>query len=158
MKPDDWSNIAYLLGGIYLLLNFSLVPGIAMILLALGSYVAHVRGGKWWVADWVGMYLTFSAVAIHNLELSWLWLITVAGIAYKWGTENYFLFAGFVFAGILSAYLAGVAIWLPLVLFGVGLACQRYAEAAGNHNSTRYQIFHSIWHFITAVAIVLLIA
>lgn len=158
MKPDDWSNIAYLLGGFYLLLNFSPVPGIALILLALGSYLAHVHGGKWWTADWVGMYLTFSAVAIHNFGLSWLWLIPVAGVAYKWGTENYFLFAGFVFAGILSAFLAGVAIWLPLILFAVGFACQRYAEAAEDHNSLRYQIFHSLWHPITMVAIVLLVS
>lgn len=157
MKPDDWSNISYVIGGLYLLMNFSPVPGAALILLGIGSFLGHVRGGKWWVADWVGMYLTFTAIIIHNLELSWLWLIPVALLSYKWGTDNYILFAMFFIVSVISAYFAKLAIILPVMLFCVALVCQRYAEASSNHNSKRYQIFHSIWHVITLIAILLLI-
>lgn len=158
MKPDDWSNIAYVIGGLYLLMNFSPVPGVALMLLAIGSFIAHLKGGKWWVADWVGMYLTFGAIITHNLELSWLWLVPVAGIAYKWGTDNYPLFAALWTASVVASYLAGVAITIPLILFGVGLICQRAAEASDDHESETYQILHSIWHVLTMVAIILLVA
>jgi hypothetical protein len=158
IQPDDWSNFAYLLGGFYLLMEFAPVPGIALILLAIGSYLAHVHGGKWWIADWAAMYLTFSAVTIHNLELSWLWLIPVAGVAYKWGTENYVLFATFFLASVISAHVAGLAIIPSLLLFGAGFACQRYAEAAQDHNSKRYQLLHPTWHILTMIAIVLLVS
>jgi hypothetical protein len=156
VKPDDLSNISYLIGGLYLLVNFTPVPGIAMILLAIGSYLAHVHGGKWWAWDWAMMYGCFSAIALHNLGLSPLLFIPFAYLGYKYGVDEYLAFAILFVVSVVSAYLAGVAIWLPLGLFAVAFAFQRYAEASGDHNSSRYQLFHSLWHVVTMPAIVLL--
>ncbi len=150
MKPDDYSNISYLLGGLYLLMNFSPVPGIAMILLAIGSFLGHVHGGKWWAADWVGMYLVFGALITHNLELSWLWLIPVALAGYRWGVPNYYLIGAFWVAATASALLVGLNIMLPTALFAVALIIRQIGEIK------HYQLLHSLWHVVTMPAIVLL--
>lgn len=156
VRPDDWSNVAYVIGAACLYQTPALA--LAMIFLGFTSFMAHWKGGNWWAWDWSGMWLVFSAVTLHNFGLSPLLSIPIGYLGYKYGVDEYMTFGGLFVVTVVSAFLAGVAILLPLGLFAVAFAFQRYAEAAGNHNSTRYQIFHSIWHLITAVAIVLLIA
>jgi hypothetical protein len=154
VRPDDWSNIVYVIGGIFLYQN----PALALSMLFLGftSFMGHWKGGNWWTWDWAGMFNVFSAITLHNFGLSPLLSIPITYLGYKYGVEEYMAFTGLFVVSIISAYLADVAIWLPLGLFAIAFACQRYAEAARDHNDVRFQIFHSLWHLITMPAIVLL--
>jgi hypothetical protein len=147
-----WSNIAYVIAGLLLWET----PFIAMSMIALGitSALAHAKGGWYWKLDWASMWLVFSAIALHPFGLSYLAVI-FALIGYKYGVDNYIAFS-FVWAlSVLSAHLSGVDVLLPVVIFAITLIRQRYAER--NFNTTTYEIYHSIWHVLTAIAIYLLV-
>jgi hypothetical protein len=147
-----WSNIAYVIAGLLLWET----PFISMSMIALGitSALAHAKGGWYWKLDWSAMFGTFGAIALHPFGLSYLAVI-FALIGYKYGVDNYIAFS-FVWAlSVLSAHLSGVDVLLPVVIFAITLIRQRYAER--NFNTTTYEIYHSIWHVLTAIAIYLLV-
>jgi hypothetical protein len=147
-----WSNIAYVIAGLLLWET----PFIAMSMIALGitSALAHAKGGWYWKLDWSAMFGTFGAIALHPFGLSYLAVI-FALIGYKYGVDNYIAFS-FVWAlSVLFAHLSGVDVLLPVVIFAITLIRQRYAER--NFNTTTYEIYHSIWHVLTAIAIYLLV-
>jgi len=154
VRPDDWSNIAYVIGAGFLYQTPALT--LAMLFLGFTSFMAHWKGGTWWAWDWAGMFGVFSAIALHNFGLSPFFAIPIAYLGYKYAVEEYMVFAGVFVVSVVSAVLAGVAIWLSLALFVGAFGFQRYAEAAGDHNGVRYQIFHSLWHTVTTLAIVLM--
>ena len=152
MKPAAWSNSAYLIAGLALYQ----VPAIAIFTALLGvfSFMAHHRGVKWWAADWAGMYLVFSAIALHHCGISpWLAIIP-AGIGFRYGVGNYIAFGIVWVLAMASAQYAGISIIIPAIIFAAALACQ---INAGRHGSARYNILHSAWHILAAIAIYLIV-
>lgn len=135
----------------------AMVPGVGLIFLGIGSFLGHQYGGKWWAMDWVGMYVAFAAIICHNLELSWLWLVPIAGFAYKWGADKYIATALLWLGAVASAYYAGLPVLAPIIGFAIAFGCQRLAETS-SHESLRYQAFHSLWHLVTATAMVFVVA
>jgi hypothetical protein len=147
-----WSNIAYVIAGLLLWET----PFISMSMIALGitSALAHAKGGWYWKLDWASMWLVFSAIALHPFGLSYLAVI-FALIGYKYGVDNYIAFS-FVWAlSVLSAHLSGVPVLFPVTIFAVALVSQLYAES--EYGTKTYEIYHSIWHVLTAIAIYLLV-
>jgi hypothetical protein len=147
-----WSNIAYVIAGLLLWET----PFISMSMIALGitSALAHAKGGWYWKLDWSAMFGTFGAIALHPFGLSYLAVI-FALIGYKYGVDNYIAFS-FVWAlSVLSAHLSGVPVLFPITIFAVALVSQLYAES--EYGTTTYEIYHSIWHVLTAIAIYLLV-
>lgn len=147
-----WSNIVYVIAGI--LLWETPFIALSMIVLGITSALAHLKGGWYWKLDWASMWLVFSAIALHPVGLSPLAVI-FALIGYKYGLDNYIAFS-FVWAwAVLSAHLSGVPVLLPIGIFSVALGFQLYAEA--NWGTKTYEICHSVWHILTAIAIYLLV-
>jgi hypothetical protein len=142
-----WSNLAYLIAGLFM---GSTVMMIGMFALAFTSFMGHWKGGKWWIADWVGMYLAFTSVIFVHLGIPLLWLLFAPVIA--WATYKYhktsFVRIGIVGAlAVLSAYLAGINVLPAIITFGVAFGIRQLTP---NMDDKYYDICHSIWHILTA--------
>ena len=148
-----WSNIAYVIAG--LLLWDNPVICISMIALGASSAMAHWKGGFWWRMDWATMYLSFGAICLHNFGIPPLLSVNLGALGGTFGYDNYYLFGTLFAVTILSAYLIGISVIIPLALFALALAFQRYAES---HMGTKtYEIYHSLWHVLTATSMYLLV-
>lgn len=148
-----FSNIAYLIAGIY---TGEPVLMLSMTSLAIGSFMGHWRGGLWWRADWIGMYLVFASLILHNVGLPEAFYIiygaiVALGLYYK--KDDYVLIGILWALSVLSAYFANVEVVAPILLFAVALAIRQISLKIG---TTTYDIVHSTWHVLTAIGFVLL--
>jgi len=151
VKPDDYSNIAYLLAGIWLLFTGAILPAIGLFTIAFGSFMAHQYGGKWWKTDWYAMNVAFGSIIAFNTGWWWVMIPSVLLILKdKWYVENYVLLGIYWVASVASAYYAGVNIIPAIILFALALGIRQWGHE--NH----YQHTHSLWHALTAIGFVLL--
>lgn len=154
MKPDDWSNLAYILAGLTLAIQQAYVPAFGLIFLGIASYIGHIEGGDWWLVDWAGMYLAMSAILLYNIGHPLYFWAVMAPIVL--GTLV-FRFDSFVFTGALwcavvgSAYMAGLPIIIPIILFAIAFAFRQLGQVRN------YQFNHSVWHLMTATGFYMLV-
>jgi hypothetical protein len=144
MKPDTWSNIAYVILGVMWLIEGHITLSIYAIILGLTSgYSHHTRD---WLPDWAGMYLLFSGLILNLLGLPMILALIPAILTYvvpKHLLDN-FAVIGTMFAFILLL----TPNWIIVSsIFAVAFAFRQYGE----YNRKYHQAFHSIWHLITAI-------
>jgi hypothetical protein len=154
MKPDDWSNIAYIIAGFALAVQGAYVPAFGLIFLGITSYVAHVKGGDWWFYDWAGMYLAMVGIFLYNIgHPLYFWLvglpIVLATLRYRF--DSYTLTGAMWCAVVASAYLTGISVTIPVIIFAIALALRQLGEVRN------YQFNHSAWHVLTAIGFYLLV-
>lgn len=157
-QPHVWSNTAYAIAGIAsLILLKSAVLFAGFMILAFTSWMGHWKGGKWWIGDWMGMYVAFSAIILFNLGVSLAWWF-IAPLVALWAWfyhKETFLRIGITggFA-VITAYFSFVNIIPSIILFAVAFAIR---QSAPNMNDKYYNLCHSLWHLLTAVAMFLLV-
>jgi hypothetical protein len=153
MKPDDTSNIAYIIAGFALAVGGVYVPAFGLIFLGVTSYVAHVRGGDWWYSDWAGMYLAMTAIILYNIGhpfYFWLVALPIVYLTLRYAFVSYVLVGAMWCAVVASAYAIGIAVVVPIIIFALALAIRQWGH------DDHYQITHSIWHILTATGFYLL--
>jgi len=153
MKPDDWSNIAYIIAGVALAVGGAYVPAVGLCFLGITSYIAHVRGGDWWYYDWAGMYVAMVAIILYNIgHPVYFWLVAlpiiVATIRYRF--DSLALTGALWCAAVASAYIIGIAVVVPVIIFAIALAIRQIGQVRN------YQFNHSMWHLLTAIGFYLL--
>ena len=155
MKPDDWSNSAYIIAGFALAVQGAYVPAFGLIFLGVASYIAHVEGGEWWYSDWAGMYLAMTSITLHNVgHPLYFWAVIapiLIGMLY-YRFDSYALTGALWCAVVASAYLAGLSVAIPVVLFALALGLRQLGEVR------HYQFNHSAWHVLTAIGFYLLVS
>ena len=153
MKPDDTSNIAYIIAGFALAVSQAYVPAFGLIFLGITSYIAHVKGGDWWYSDWAGMYLAMTAIFLHNIGhplYFWAVALPIVYLTLRYAFVSYALVGVMWCAVVASAYLAGLSVAIPVVLFALALGLRQLGEVR------HYQFNHSAWHLLTAYGFYLL--
>lgn len=142
------SNIAYAIGGLIALIHGAYLPGLGLMFLAYGSYMGH-RFGRWDL-DWAGMFVAFFAIIAHNLALP-VYLALPLALAGLFLRKEYWIPLGitYVMAQAVSNYF-----FETLLLFAIA-GIIRVTVGADGHRY--YDVGHSIWHYITATAMTLMI-
>ncbi len=142
MKPDALSNIAYVILGVVWVQTGFVTLGIYAILLGLTSaYSHHTRD---WVPDWAMMYVMFGGMILHltgnPVELA---LIAIPLTYYL----RPYLLDNFALIGLLAiiSFVLSANTWLVLVIFTIGFILRQIGD------KTHFQIYHSIWHLLTAI-------
>jgi hypothetical protein len=153
MKPDDWSNIAYVIAGFALAVGGAYVPAFGLMFLGITSYIAHVKGGDWWYYDWAGMYIAMVAIILYNIgHPFYFWLVAlpiiVATVRYRF--DSLTLTGALWCAVVASAYIIGIAVVVPVIIFALAIAIRQWGH------DDHYQITHSIWHILAATGFYLL--
>lgn len=151
IKPESWSNAAYAIAGVYLLTVGALWLGVASILLGVGSFIGHHY--RRWDVDWAAMGLFYGTALWYNTGEP---LAVVFGIAI--GIMQYILYnmryddLNYGITGVLwfGAWLQNLD-WFTLIVYAVALTCHRIAER------DNYQLYHSVWHVLTALGGVYLV-
>jgi hypothetical protein len=153
MKPDDLSNIAYIIAGVALAVGGAYVPAFGLIFLGVTSYVAHVKGGKWWYADWAGMYVAMVAIILYNIGhpfYFWLVGLPIVYLTLRYAFVSYVLVGAMWCAVVASAYIIGIPVVVPIIIFAIALALRQIGQVRN------YQFNHSMWHLLTAIGFFLL--
>jgi hypothetical protein len=142
MKPETWSNIAYIILGVVWILTGFILLGIYAILLGLASaYSHHTRD---WTPDWAMMYVMFGGIIFqlvgNPVELA---LIAIPLTYYL----RPHLLDNFALIGLLAiiSFVLSANTWLVLGIFTIGFIVRQFGEIG------RFQLLHSIWHLITAI-------
>jgi len=153
MKPDDLSNIAYIIAGFALAVGGAYVPAFGLMFLGITSYIAHVKGGQWWYYDWAGMYIAMVAIILYNIgHPFYFWAviapIIVATVRYRF--DSLTLTGALWCAVVASAYIIGIAVVVPVIIFALAIAIRQWGH------DDHYQITHSIWHILAATGFYLL--
>jgi hypothetical protein len=144
VKPDVWSNIAYVILGVVWFGNGLYLLGIYAILLGLASAYSHQT--KDWTPDWAMMYVMFGGIIFqlvgNPVELA---LIAIPLTYYL----RPHLLDNFALIGLLAliAFVLSANTWLVLAIFSIGFIIRQFGEIG------RFQLLHSIWHLITAIGI-----
>lgn len=150
-----WSNAVFPVAGIA---TGSPELFFAFLLLGIGSFVAHWKGGDWWEADWAGMYIAFTAIILHNFGIEYLIFLLapfILWLTYTKLEESTYLYLGTLWiVSMFSAYVAGTAFVPALVAFALAYYLrQRQPEM----DQPGYNLFHSLWHVFAAVGMYLLV-
>jgi hypothetical protein len=142
MKPDAWSNIAYIILGVVWFGNGLYLLGIYAILLGLASaYSHHTRD---WMPDWAMMYVMFTGLILYltgnPVELA------IVSIPLTYYLREYLL-DNFALIGLLAliSFVLSENTWLVLGIFTIGFIVRQIGD------KTHFQLLHSIWHLITAI-------
>lgn len=142
------SNIAYLIGGIVALYHGAHLPGLGMIFLSYGSFMGHKYGR--WDLDWAGMFVAFFAIIGYNFGLP-LYLslpFTLSGLLLR---KEYWVLLG---ATYIVAQVDAKNFLLTLYLFALAGVIRVTIGADGNKY---YNVGHTLWHYLTATAMTLMI-
>jgi hypothetical protein len=148
MRNDIWTNIFYIIAGIWVM-PMNPVVGVALLYLGATSWMAHAWGGKWWILDWSAMYYTFAAIIITGFGLPW-WL-TLPFIALPYAipkTVDSFVTIGVFFTLSLTTLAVPAILWV-LAAFAAGFAIRQLHFGLDPNDS------HSVWHFFTALGFLL---
>lgn len=142
------SNIAYAIGGLIALLHEAYLPGLGLIFLSWGSYMGH-KYGKW-SYDWAGMFVAFFAIIAYNFHLPLYFALpfTLAGLFLR---KEYWVLLG---ATYIIAQI-GANFFLPTLYLFALAGIIRVTIGADGHRY--YDVGHSIWHYLTATAMTLMI-
>ena len=150
-----WTNVAYLIAG---LIAWQIDITFAFIVLALSSFMGHWKGGKWWIADWAGMYVSFSAILLHNIGWGWAIfpLVPISFyITFKYLDDSlYFLIGTLWIVATFTAFIVGVPILPSVIIFGLALLIRQQAPKM---EDKYYNLCHGVWHVMTATGMLLLI-
>jgi hypothetical protein len=142
MKPDAWSNIAYIILGVVWFGNGLYLLGIYAILLGLASAYSHHTGD--WMPDWAMMYVMFTGLILYltgnPVELA---LVAIPLTYYL----RPHLLDNFALIGVLAiiSFVLSVNTWLVLGIFTIGFIIRQVGDKTHN------QLLHSLWHLITAI-------
>jgi hypothetical protein len=145
------SNIAYAIAGLYMGLQGDHAGAIGMVGLSIGSYIGHKYGE--WGFDWGAMCFAFALIAIGNPPtlFAFLALIFVGASSFVAGyiaPERYQI--PVLLTYVLLAFAMSEKNLMPaLLLFAIAVII-RYT--IGNDGHRHYDIGHSMWHIITAIA------
>lgn len=161
---NTWSNLAYVLAGLWIALDgmsaSALILALCLLTLAIGSGLYHALKYRWANdLDWVGMYATMGALAgngivANSLPRSGFAIIAMVAIAlafiipfqrrrFDWHMGVLYLIAS------VPAFLWGSWYYasIGLVAFGVAYGCWLLDRKGYG------RWFHSFWHILTAIAI-----
>lgn len=142
------SNIAYAIGGLVALYHEAYLPSLGLMLLSYGSFMGHAHGR--WDMDWSGMFVAFFSIIAHNLGLPYYLAIPLAlsGLLLK---KEYWVLLGitYVFAQATANYF-----FPSLYLFALAGIIR---VTIGSDRNRYYDAGHSLWHYLTATAMTLMI-
>ena len=144
-----WSNIAYVIAGIALAVHGDYVPALGLTFLGIASYTGHTYGGKWWYLDWAGMYVAMIAIISHNIGLPLIfWLVALPAVllTLRYRFDSLTLTGALWCACVGTAYLCGLPIVIPVIIFAIALGFRQYGH-----------IGHDVWHILTATGFYLLV-
>jgi hypothetical protein len=150
MKPETYSNIAYLfLAVAWALSGHYLLAGYATILALTSAYSHHTKD---WLPDWSAMYMIFAGILLHQTGLP-VWIaFLVFPITYfypRYFVNNYLLIGVLTLGVILLSPNAGLTLLLFLSALGIRQVGEKYYDW--------YQPLHSVWHVLTAISFYFLI-
>jgi hypothetical protein len=144
MKPETWSNIAYIILGVVWFGSGLYLLGICAILLGLASgYSHHTRD---WMPDWAMMYVMFGGLILHLTGSPVLLAIVAIPLTYYLRPH---LLDNFALIGCLAliSFVLSANTWLVLTIFTIGFILRQVGD------KTHFQLLHSLWHLITAIGI-----
>jgi uncharacterized membrane protein len=142
MKPETWSNIAYIILGVVWIGNGLYLLGIYAVLLGLASAYSHHT--RVWMPDWAMMYVMFGGLILHltgnPVELA-LFAIPLTYYLRPYLLDN------FALIGVLAiiSFVLSANTWLVLTIFTIGFIIRQIGD------KTHFQLLHSLWHLITAI-------
>jgi uncharacterized membrane protein YuzA (DUF378 family) len=150
-----WTNIAYVIAG---LAAWQIDITFAFILLGFTSFMGHWKGGKWWIADWAGMYTAFIAIILHNFELIgpiFVLAPIIFYITFKYLDDTYYFLVGVLwFISIFVAVLIGINAIPSIIMFALALLIRQQAPEM---EDKYYNLCHGTWHMLTAIGMLLLV-
>ena len=179
---NSWSNVAYLIAGIYLLSRASKTTsdkalGFCAIIVAICSFVGHASVTVFLGSfDYASIYLTFAYLIAVNLER--IRVITRSRRMRAWGVifvsaslvvALFYSIRLFVFAGLTVAYLGtelylfptlnapsrrGLILMASTFLVGVVLMVLD-AQDIVCYPRNHWMQLHAFWHVLSAIAVVL---
>jgi hypothetical protein len=144
MKPETWSNIAYIILGVVWIHTGLTTLDIYAVLLGLASaYSHHTRD---WMPDWAMMYVMFTGLILHLTGIPVLFAIVAIPLTYYLRPH---LFNNFALIGCLAliSFVLSANTWLVLGIFTIGFIIRQVGD------KTHFQLLHSLWHLITAIGI-----
>lgn len=159
-RAEVLSNLAYLGAGLAALALGHPIAAIALVALAVTSALYHLTHHLGWrIAD---RYFVIATILAVMYELGMLGPISGGLLALLaiYPAVRLMPLDPFVIAGVgLSAGYIWPKSWLPLGLMMLAGYCAGRAERL-HHLTSEYQVFHSLWHVLTALAalVTLLIA
>jgi len=152
---EFWSNAAYLVAGIVMLLVGHQLAGLALIFLAVASGLFH-QTGKLWARrlDRYGILLVILGTAAEVGAIP-LWVVLPLGVlsavVVRKPVDLYIaLGCGFLMGYRWPASIIAGLLFLGAVLFGRW--GERYQYSV--QEALKYDVLHSIWHVLTAAAVV----
>lgn len=159
------TNIAYLLAGAIIWLitpDFTaIVPTIALIYLAIGSYLCHLNiKENYCQFDWSGMVAVFTAIITYGAGISPLFsaiytvLAAIIPIAYR--IDHLPKFISYSIIGLLWIISTALLFNLTAVtLFAIAFAIRQMGDLKYDINSEE-ELFHAGWHVLSAMGFVLM--
>jgi len=153
-RAEVLSNLAYLVAGLFMLHVGHYIVAIALVALSVTSSLYHLTHYRdWRIAD---RYFVVGTVLAVMYELGMLSPISGSLLALLaiYPAVALMPLDPFVIAGVgLSAGYIWPKSWLPLGLMMLAGYCASRAERV-DHLTTEYQVFHSLWHVLTALAVI----
>lgn len=168
---NTYSNAGYFLAAAILLYlrpeRAAVSLAVSLVVLGLGSSLYHALKYIWAnKLDWVGMLMTFGALATHGIipessSAPWLMLVVGGILGYYWprafwtvGGDQLMLLLGFV-AGLRPIVVGshqGLAYW-ALGCFAVAYGCWQLDK---HHVKIIGRYGHGAWHLLSSLGILLL--
>ena len=144
MKPEAWSNIAYVILGVVWIATGYILLGIYAILLGLASAYSHHTGD--WMPDWAMMYVMFTGLILYLTGEPVASALILIPMTYYLRPH---LLGNFALIGLLAliSFLLSENTWLVLAIFTIGFVLRQIGEVR------YYQLLHSLWHLITAIGL-----
>lgn len=150
-----WSNGAFIIAAIVLAVKGHFLPATGLFVLGVSSWIGHLKGGKWWLLDWAGMYVSFLSIIAYHLDIPYTWVIWpfVIWATIRFRFESIPMIGILLSVSLLLAYHAETYYLLSIVYFFLALMFRKMT----NDYDEEYNIFHSAWHVLAAIAYVALV-
>ena len=134
-----WSNIAYPIAGFA-----SGDPMFALCMSLLGISSAYSHKTHDWIWDWMGMYLVFAYLILHDLPVTFALCAPIALYAVKVFDLMSYAVVGVMWAIVwaMTGFDASVALY-----FGIAIVIRQIGQV------TEYEFLHSLWHVLSAIGL-----
>lgn len=152
---ETYSNLAIVAVGVYIIFHASLIWGLGVVLMGLGSMYGHHTGD--YFADWFGMYAAYLAQIIYFTHD---WFIFGASPALFFLSVFHYRLRNFKYRGVNGNFIAiGIlyAITFILSFWNVEWLIALSSGAFYLSALAMRGVNHGMWHVIVAVAILILV-
>lgn len=172
-----WTNLAYILAGLYLMVTHPIAwfYGVTLCMLGLASALYHGTGyRKWRYFDRIGMYSTFSTLLFFVLyqliplpEYLFLSLSITLSIIFarnhkKFNTGTVIPLMFLITWLILITFTPHKIYYLGILLLfaaagALNMLGEHYNRSDNRNNYLKHDLLHGTWHLLTALGLVLLV-